>query len=84
MNHKRHLSDSDSDTDKDEPKTPDSDKGKEKVDTPLPPKKRARKDKVGFISARDYAAQLRQQFDAMDARIRAIEEDPVIIDLLNE
>ncbi len=80
MNKRERDSDSDSGTEKDEPSTPDS--GKEKVDTPLPPKKRARKEQVGFISARDYAAQLRQKFDAMDARIRAIETDPIVIDLL--
>lgn len=43
-------------------------KGKEKVDS-LPPKKRARKVEVRNLSVRDLRAKMRQDYDALNARV---------------
>jgi len=44
-------------------------KGKEKVEGSLPPKKRARKVEVRNLSVRDLRAKMRQDYDALNARV---------------
>lgn len=70
------------DTDSDGSDT-EEDKGKEKVDTTVPPKKRARKNKVfifGFdkntwysLDAATKNAVMRQTYDATDVKLTSIE-----------